>query len=289
MGKLVKAISEDGTVICYAIDSTDMISRAEQMHRTSATVTAALGRLLTAASIMGSMLKDSNHSITLRMAGDGPVGAVIAVSDAGGNIRGYAVNPIIEIPLNKYGKLDVAGAIGKNGLLAVMRDVGMDMPQTGYSEIVSGEVAEDITYYYANSEQIPTVCGLGVLVNTDLTVLAAGGYILQLLPGADEDTISRIEKNVELIPPVSSLIHQGWSPNQVIDEVLKGFQPQVLQELITEYRCNCSRDRVERALTTLGKEELISLAGEQTATVVDCHFCNKKYRFSAKEIVALAQ
>ncbi len=287
MGKLIKAISGDGAVICVALDSTDMVHRAEQIHRASAVVTAALGRLLTAASIMGSLLKEEGQSVTLRMAGGGPVQAVVAVSDFPGNVRGYVVNPIVELPLNRSGKLDVAGAIGTDGCLSVIRDLGMDMPQTGHCAIRTGEVAEDIAYYYATSEQIPTVCGLGVLVGTDLKPLAAGGYIVQLLPGAGEDIIKDLENNLAGIPPVSSAIHQGWTPQRLAVTALAGLSPRILEERDLEYRCGCSRDRVEKALIALGPRELSDMAGENTPTEVSCHFCGKKYRFSPEEIRAL--
>ena len=211
MGKLVRALSKDGGISCIAIDSTDIVARAERIHQTSAVVTAGLGRLLTAASIMGSMLKDKENSITLRVAGDGPVGALIAVTDGEGNVRGYPVNPIVELPLNQYGKLDVGGAVGK-GVLHVIKDLGMKDPYVGQVPLISGEIAEDITSYYAVSEQIPTVCGLGVLVNTDLTVLSAGGYLIQLMPGVGEETISELEENVKKMPPVSQMLHEGLTP-----------------------------------------------------------------------------
>ena len=288
MGKLVRTISADGGVICIAVDTTDMVGRAEQIHKTSATVTAALGRLLTAASIMGCILKGKEDSVTLRLAGNGPVGSVIAVSDSEGNARGYVTNPVVEIPLNQYGKLDVAGAVGKEGYLSVIRDTGMKDPYIGHSPIVSGEIAEDITYYYAVSEQIPTVCGLGVLVNTDLTVLAAGGYLVQLLPGAGEDTIDRLEENINGMKSVTQMLTDGLSPQDIAFLALKGFDPQVLDETTVEYRCNCSRDRMERALISLGREELLRLAQEQEDTEMVCHFCGQKHHFSSRELRALA-
>lgn len=223
MGKLVRAIAAGGLAVCTAVDSTDIAARAEQIHKTSATVTAALGRLMTAASIMGSQLKNEEDSVTVRMAGGGPAGTLIAVSDSTGNPRGYVANPIVEIPLNAQGKLDVAGAVGKEGMLTVIKDVGLPEPATGSVPIVSGEIAADVTNYYAVSEQTPAVCALGVLVNPDLSVRAAGGYLVQLLPGAGEDVISRIEENIRDIKPASTMIDEGMTPGQIIDTVMAGL------------------------------------------------------------------
>lgn len=289
MGKLVRTISTDGSAICIAVDSTDAVAAAEQIHHTSATVTAALGRLLSAASMMGVMLKGEDDSVTLRLAGNGPAGTLLAVSDSRGNVRGYPANPIVEIPLNAYGKLDVASAVGREGALYVIKDLGLKEPYIGQTPIVSGEIAEDITHYYAVSEQTPTVCSLGVLVNPDLTVRAAGGFLVQLLPGADDGTIDRLEENINRMAPISSLIRDGLTPQQVAFQALDGFEPQVLSEGEMEYRCDCSRERVVRALLSLGREELLSMAQEQEDTEVCCHFCNKKRHFSSQELRDLAE
>lgn len=288
MGKIISAIAADGSVVCWAIDSTDIVYRAEQLHRTSATVTAALGRLLTAASLMGARLKGDDDSLTLRLSGGGPAGSVIAVSDSKGNVRGYVENPIVEIPLNKHGKLDVAGAVGKNGALFVMRDTGASEPYIGQTPIISGEIAEDITNYYAQSEQIPTVCALGVLVDKDLSVLSAGGFIAQLLPFAPDETIERLEANIQGLPPVTKLLSDGMTPEQIAFSVLNGFEPNIVSEFPVAYECKCTRERVEKALVSIGREELEKMAAEQPVTEVDCHFCNKKYRFNPKELLALA-
>lgn len=288
MGKIISTLAADGSVMCHAIDSTDMVARAEQLHRTSATVTAALGRLLTAASLMGNMLKGERDSITLRLNGDGPSGVVIAVSDSHGNARGYVENPIVEIPLNQYGKLDVAGAVGKTGSLYVMRDLGLKEPYISQTPIVSGEIAEDITHYYAASEQVPTVCALGVLVAPDLTVLNAGGFLIQLLPGAPESAIDRLEEMLAGMEPVTKMLADGKSAEDIAMRALAGFEPNVVGEFPVAYRCDCSRERVERALLSLGRDELLSMADEQPVTEVDCHFCNKKYRYSPDELRGLA-
>lgn len=284
MNNLVRAISEDGSVMCVALNSTKMIAEAERIHHTSAAVTAAMGRLTTAASMMGSMLKYEKGSVTLRLAGNGEVGSIISVAEANGDARCYVVNPVVELPLNEHGKLDVAGVVGKEGFLTVIKDVGLPEFMMGHSPIVSGEIAEDITYYYATSEQIPTVCGLGVLVNPNLTVRAAGGYIVQLLPGADDSVIDKVEANIQKMPPVSNLFDTGLTAKDVAFMALEGFAPQILDERTAVYECNCSRERVERALISMGKAELQTIAAEEEKIEVDCHFCNKKHRFNKKEI-----
>lgn len=287
MGKLVKAISADGGILMTAVDSTDIVYRAEQIHKTSATVTAALGRLLTAGSLMGSMLKSADNTITIRMNGNGPAGSLIVVTDSIGNVRGYVQNPVVEIPLNAYGKLDVGGAVGKDGYLSVVKDIGLRDPYTGQVPIVSGEIAEDITNYYAVSEQTPTVCGLGVLVNTDLTVLTAGGYIIQLLPGVEEELIAALEANVQKLPPVTRMLQDAMTPEDIVHLALDGFLPEILDTVQVSYCCSCSHQRVERALVSIGREELERLVEEQEDTEVACHFCDRKYHFSREELRSL--
>ncbi|MBR6735696.1 MAG: Hsp33 family molecular chaperone HslO [Oscillospiraceae bacterium] len=285
MGKLIRAITSDGAVLCAAVDSTDMTARAEQIHESSAVVTAAMGRLMTAASMMGAAMKYDGDSITLRVAGGGPVGSIIAVSDSEGNARVTVTNPVVELPLNDKGKLDVGAAVGTDGSLSVIRDMGMDSePQTGHSPLVTGEIGDDLTYYFANSEQIPSVCALGVLVNPDLTAAASGGYLLQLLPGADDETIDKIEQNLAKAKPISSMIRDGYTPLKVLQTVLEGFEIEVIDEHDVEYRCDCSKERVERALISLGKDELLKLADEQPVINVSCHFCDKSYDFTPDDI-----
>ena len=288
MGKLIRCITSDGAVMATAIDSTDIAARAEQIHKTSAVVTAGLGRLLTAASIMGNALKGADNSITLKVAGDGPVGSLIAAADSKGNVRGYPANPVVELPLNAKGKLDVGGAVGK-GTLYVSKDLGLKEPYNGSIPLVSGEIAEDITAYYAMSEQIPTVCALGVLVNPDLTVKSAGGYLIQLLPAADDATIERLEKNIQNIRPITAMLSEGMTPEQVVRLALSDFQVEVLYEQDVFYTCDCSRERVECALMSMGREELHTLIEEQGRAEVTCHFCDKVYRFEKGELEALAQ
>lgn len=284
MGRVLRAISENGGVVMTAIDSTDVVARAEQIHESSAVVTAALGRLLTAASIMGCGLKGKEQSVTLRLSGGGPAGNVIAVSDAWGNVRGTVSQPVVELPLNPYGKLDVGGAVGRDGTLTVIRDTGMKDPYVGSVPLVSGEVAEDVTAYYAASEQVPTVCALGVLVNPDLTVRAAGGFLVQLLPGALEEEIEQLEGNLKELPSVTRMLEGGMSLEQIIERVLDGFAPNILDEFPVEYRCNCSRQRVEKALLSLGNEELQEMIDEGDPVEVCCHFCERKYNFTQEEL-----
>ncbi len=283
MDKLVRCISDDGTLVMMAAETTDMVNTAQELHTTSAVVSAALGRLLTAASLMGSMLKNKDDSLTLRLSADGPTGTVIAVSDSDGNTRGYAANSIVEIPLNAKGKLDVAGAVGKNGSLTVMKDLGMKEPYIGQIPLVSGEIAEDITSYYAISEQTPTVCALGVLVNPDLTIKKAGGFIIQLLPTAFDDTIDKVEKCIQDIPSVTQMLTSGLSPEEICKKVLSEFNLEVLDSSNPAYKCNCSKDRVVKALISLGKEDLEEIANDES-TEVKCQFCNKAYTFTSDDI-----
>ena len=268
MGKLIRCITSDGQVMATAVDTTDIVNRAEQIHKTSAVVTAALGRLLTAGSMMGNMLKGRDDSITLRVNGDGPTGSLIVVSDFNGDVRGYVQNPVVELPLNEKGKLDVGGAVGKNGLLYVLKDLGLKEPFSGSVPLVSGEIAEDITSYYAMSEQIPTVCALGVLVNPDLSVKAAGGYIIQLLPAASDATIDKLEKSIGELRSVTAMLSDGMTPEDIVRAALSGFEVEVLYSQDIEYKCNCSKERVAKALISLGKEELESMAAEKEVTEV---------------------
>lgn len=287
MARIVRTISADGSVAASAIDAKDIVSRIEQIHKTSAVVTAALGRLSIAASLIGIGLKGEDDSVTVRLNGDGPTGALIAVADSGGNVKSYVSNPVVELPLNKFGKLDVAGAVGRNGTLSVVKDLGLKEPYAGQVPIVSGEIAEDFASYFAVSEQIPTVCGLGVLVNPNLTVRAAGGYLIQLLPFADESCIDVLEANINKLPPVTSMLDSGMSSEDIAMKVLEGLDPNVLDSFNCEYRCDCSKDRVEKALISLGREELTKMAEEEETIEVCCHFCENKYNFSREEIKQL--
>lgn len=289
MGKFIRTISADGGAVCYTVDTTDMVGKAEQIHKTSAVVTAALGRLLTAASIIGAGLKGEKATVTLRLNGDGPASPIIAVADAVGNVKGYASNPVVELPLNQYGKLDVSGAVGKEGSLYVIKDLGLKEPYVGMTPIVSGEIAEDITQYFAVSEQIPTVCALGVLVSPDLTVRAAGGCMVQLLPGATEEDITQLEQNFQRMPPISQMLDQGMTAEEIAYRALEGMNPELLDERTVEYRCDCSRRRVERALESLPAKELEDMAEEDGQAEVCCHFCGAKYHFTKEELQEISR
>lgn len=288
MANLYRAISADGSAFAAVIDAKDIVSDTEKIHKTSAVITAALGRLTIAASLMGYMLKGDDDSITLRIDADGPSGQLIAVADSRGNVKSCVNNPVVELPLNSVGKLDVSGAVGKNGTLSVVKDMGLREPYVGVIPLVSGEIAEDVASYYATSEQIPTVCALGVLVDTDLSVKSAGGFLVQLLPFADEKCIDRIEKNVAAMRPVSTLLNEGVTPVEIANMLLDGLEPDALDTASPVYKCDCSRQRTEKVLISVGKKELDSIAAEGKDTEVCCHFCGKKYVFTPAEIAALA-
>ena len=287
MSKIVRYIMTDGSAFVIATDSTDIISEMERIHQTSATVTAALGRLTTAASMMGVMLKGKDDTITVRMNGGGPAGDLIAVSDSSGNPRAYVQNPIVEIPLNSKGKLDVRGAVGTDGQLYVIKDIGMKEPYIGQTPIISGEIAEDMTNYFATSEQTPSVCALGVLVNPDLSVKHAGGYIIQLLPGCDDSVIDIIEKNIAEIPSVTEMLESGMDADEIAQKAMQGLELDKLDESYAQYKCNCSRERVEAALLGTGIANLREMAESDEPTEVECHFCNKKYVFTPHDILRL--
>lgn len=289
MGKLHRVITNDGSAFAAVLDARDIVSEIERIHKSSAVVTAGLGRLTIAASLMGYMLKGEDDSITLRVDADGPTGLLVAIADSRGNVKSSVNNPVVEIPLNSQGKLDVAGAVGKNGTLSVVRDLGLKEPYVGVIPLVSGEIAEDIANYYASSEQIPTVCSLGVLVNPDLTVKAAGGFLIQLLPFADEKCIDVIEKNIAGIKPISAMLDEGMTPEQIAMLLLDGLDPEPLDSADPVYKCDCSRERTERILISLGAKELQSIADEENDISVDCHFCGNKYDFTADQIRGLLE
>lgn len=279
----------DASAVSTVLDATDIVSEIEKIHKTSAVVSAGLGRLTIATSLIGYGLKGENDSVTLRMDGNGLTGALICVSDSHGNVKSYVSNPVVEIPLNEYGKLDVKGAIGTDGTLSVIKDLGLKEPYTGTIPIVSGEVAEDIANYFATSEQTPTVCALGVLVNPDLSIKRAGGFLIQLLPFASEEVISTIEENIKDIKPITTMLEEGQTPEDIALMLLDGLNPNILDEATPKYQCDCSKERVQRALISLGREELIKMANEQEETEVSCHFCNKKYKFTKQDILDLCK
>ncbi|MGN0174200.1 MAG: Hsp33 family molecular chaperone HslO [Acutalibacteraceae bacterium] len=288
MGKIIRCITSDGLVSAVCADTTDIVQTAYEYHKTYPVMTAALGRLLTAASMMGCALKGDNSSITIKIDCDGEAKGLVAVSDNMGNPKGYVLNPMVDIPEKRKGKLDVGGAIG-SGTLFVSKDIGLKESYNGAIELVSGEIAEDIAAYYVESEQIPTVCALGVLINPDLSINSAGGFLIQMLPAAGDDTADLIEKGLKGLPSVTSMLSQGISILDIVKRVLKEFEVEVLEENEISYKCGCSKERTDKVLKSIGKDELIRLAEEQETTEVDCHFCDKKYVYSSDDLIELSK
>ena len=289
MDQLVRVIAKDAPIKAMAISGTGLVERARQIHDAWPVAAAALGRLLMAASMMGNMLKEQDGSVTLRVKGDGPLGTVLAVSDSMGNVRGYVENPAVDVPRKSHAKLDVGSAVGPGGTLTVVKDLGLKEPYVGSIQLISGEIAEDIAAYFVESEQIPTACALGVLISPDQTVRAAGGYLIQLLPGADESVISAIERGVARVGAVSAQLDRGLGPVELLQDVLSDFQLEVLETSPVEYRCYCSRERVSRALISVGTSELKSLIQEQGSTDLTCQFCDKVYHFTQDDLESLLQ
>ncbi len=285
--RIVRAITSDGMVKATAICSRELTERARQIHHTLPVGTAALGRALAAASMMGNAMKGEGASLTLQIKGGGPLGSVLAVSDTDGNVRGYVGNPGLDLPLREDGKLDVGAAVGHEGTITVIKDLNMKDPYVGTVDLMGGEIAEDVAAYFVESEQIPTACGLGVLVDRDQSVRAAGGYLIQLLPGADEDTITKIEGGIMAAGSVSAILDRDPDPEAMLRTVMSDFDLEILQSSPVEYRCYCSRERVERALISLGTEELENILKEQGSCQLTCQFCDALYDFDADQLRAL--
>ena len=285
--RIVRAISTDGMVQAAAICSRGLTERARQIHKTLPVATAALGRTLAAASMMGNALKSDGASLTLQFKGGGPLGTVLAVSDNEGNVRGYVTNPHVDIPLRKDGKLDVGAAVGHEGTLTVIKDLHMKEPYVGTIDLLGGEIAEDVAGYFVESEQIPTACALGVLVDRDQSVKAAGGYLIQLMPGAAEDTIAKVEGGIMAAGAVSAILEKNDDPEAMLRTVMSDFDLKILETCPVEYRCYCSRERVERALISLGRTELEQMLSEQGGCQLTCQFCDAVYEFTAEDIQRL--
>lgn len=289
MDEIIRMMTGDGMVKAVAVTGKDMVERARQIHKTLPVATAALGRTLMAASMMGDMLKEEDGSVTLQIKGGGPLGAITAVSDSRGNPRGYLQNGQVDIPRKYQGKLDVGTAVGSSGSLTVMKDMGLKEPYIGSVQLVSGEIAEDITAYFVESEQVPTACALGVLVDKDQSVAAAGGYLVQLLPGADESVIQRLEESIARLGPVTDALHGGADAVQLLERVLEGQEPELLERRPVAYKCYCSRERVSRAIISIGKEEMQNLIEEQGGAELTCQFCDKVYRFTKEDLQELLE
>ncbi len=286
MDKIIRATAANGFIKMAVINARDTVERARQIHNLTPTASAALGRTLCGASLMGQTLKQPDATLTIRINGGGPLGSVVAVSDEFGNVRGYVENPRCELPLRKDGKLDVGGAVGKNGMLTVSRDLGMKEPYIGSVELVSGEIAEDITSYLLESEQIPSACALGVLVNIDRTILAAGGFIVQLMPGADDELIEKLEDNIFMMDQLTTILSEDGA-NKIFKQVLRGLEWHTVGEYPVEYRCYCTRERVRNALTVIDVEEMEQILAEGKDLSVSCQFCDQRYTFTPEDIKAL--
>lgn len=288
MAEILRGMTRDGSAQILVINSKDIVNEAIRIHNTSPTATAALGRVLTATSLMGTTLKNKGNSLSVNFRGDGPCGHVLAVTDYLGNVRGYIQNPHIDLPRNAMGKLDVGAAVGR-GALHVIKDVGEKEPYIGITNIVTGEIGDDITSYYAESEQIPSICALGVLVAPDGKCQAAGGVMIQLLPFADEETVAKLEKNASKLSKISSLFDEGKSNQEIADIALEGIEYDLFDEIDVGYQCTCSRKRVGRALLSLSPYELFKILSEEKVMKVNCHFCDKVYEFDGADIEKLRE
>ena len=284
---LVRGMSMDGLVKVVAIRSTELVRRGAQIQGTTPNATAAFGRALTAASMMGNMQKVENGSMTLQIKGDGPIGSIVCVSDPVGNVRGYVYEANVPLVEKHPGKLDVGSTVGKNGTLTVIRDLQMKEPYVGSIELISGEIGDDVTAYFAQSEQIPTACALGVLVDTDMSVRVAGGYLIQLLPGATEETIEKVEKGIQRAGAVTTMLDQGMTPEDILGQVCGDLGVVFMETTEVEYKCYCSRERVTAALISLGKKELGEIAEEGKAFPVECQFCDRVYSFTPEDIMEI--
>lgn len=284
---IVRGNTKDGYIRFFGADTKETVNTAHNMHKTYPVATAALGRLLTAASMMGAMLKSKDDIITLQMSGGGPLGRVVAVADCDANVKGYVGNPFLDIPLNSKGKLDVGGAIGSDGSLIVIRDFGLKEPYIGKTPLVSGEIGDDLTSYFAVSEQVPSVVGLGVLVDRDYTAKCAGGFIIQVMPGATDEAITKLEENIKKVKSVTELLDSGKSIEDILTDVLDGFELDFNEKKDTKYYCNCSKERVEKVLISLGEKELTDIIEQDKKAELSCHFCDKVYNFNEEELKEL--
>ena len=288
MDIIVRATAANAQIRVFSAYTKDMVEEARKRHNTSPVCTAALGRLMTAASMMGSMLKSDKDILTLKIESDGPIDGVTVTADSKGFVKGYVGNPNVILPANKVGKLDVAGAVGV-GFLDVIKDLGLKEPYVGQTELQTGEIAEDLTYYFASSEQTPSSVGLGVLMNKDNTVKQAGGFILQLMPDVSEETIEKIEQNLSKISSVTTLLDEGNGPKEILEILCEGLDPKIIDIIPVGFKCNCSKERVSKALISVGKEELSKIVEEEDSINLHCDFCNTDYEFTKAELEELLQ
>lgn len=286
---LIKTVAEDKCVRAYGIRTTNLVNEAVQIHKCSPVASAALGRMLSAGAMMGGMLKGEEDKLTLQIKGGGPLGTVLVTANAKSEVRGYCDNPFADVPKKPNGKLDVGAAVGRNGYLSVIRDIGMKEPYIGQTPIVTGEIGDDITYYYAASEQQPSAVALGVLVDRDHSIRAAGGFIISLLPGADEETVALIENSLREITSVTDLIASGLDPLAILQKAMPSVRLDVLSESEPVWKCNCSIERMERALLSIGKKEIEDILREQGEAELVCHFCNSKYQISKERLQELLE
>lgn len=284
---IIRATAADGLIRAFAAVTTQMVHQAHVTHETSGVASAALGRTLTAAAMMSRMMKNERDVLTIQVKGDGPLGGIVVVSDSSSNVRGYVYNPQVYLPLNDVGKFDVGQAVGKNGYMNVIKDLGLKEPYVGYVDLVSGEIGEDLAYYFATSEQVPTVVALGVLVNPDESIVTAGGYIIQLMPGTNEEIIEYLEDKVFFADSITTMLTDGLEPSQILERLLGEKGLEINDRLPCKYQCNCSRDRMERNIISLGAVEISEMADEQHGAELQCHFCNKKYNFTEDELRSL--
>lgn len=280
---ILRATDRDNHMRIFVAETKELVEQARVFHTTTPVATAALGRLLTASSMMGIMMKGDDDVLTLQINGDGPLGTVLATADAKANVKGYVDNNLVDLPLKDNGKLDVSSAVGK-GTLTVIKDIGMKDPYNGTIELISGEVADDLTYYFASSEQTPSVVALGVLVDVDYSVKQSGGFILQLMPECPEEKIQQIEKNLSVLPSVTNMLENGLGADGIIAMVMNQLDPVIREKLPTQYHCDCSKEKVEKVLMTIGKKDLQELIDEGEPVDMTCHFCNTHYKFSVEDV-----
>ena len=285
---IIRATAAEGQIRAFAATTRELTEYARQAHNTSPVATAALGRLLTAGAMMGVMMKGANDLLTIKIEGDGPIGGLTVTADSKGDVKGYAYHPEVMLPPNEKGKLDVGGALGI-GVLSVIKDIGLKEPYVGQTILVTSEIAEDLTYYFATSEQTPSSVALGVLMNKDNTVRQAGGFILQLLPGASEEVISTLETRLKEITSITSLLEPGNTPEMILEHILGDFGLEILDKMPAQFACNCSRERIEKALISIGKKELQEMIDEGKTIEMNCHFCNKHYPVTVDELKGLLE